>query len=218
MKQSASRQLYTHWNEKRRGRVSPERADLDPAAIRGCIADTFMLEIDAAKTYPFRLCGTRLGALFTQDPKGSSFLAFWQPGCGREMADLLASVHDEAMIIVAGVRAGAVSDKPADYELLLLPLRCQGKTHERIVGCLAPVAAPAWLGLVEGHPLALTSWRSISQAALRLGGDASRSVESRLFAAGAGPFDAQQDAVRRRAHLTVHQGGRGMLPKKTVKD
>jgi hypothetical protein len=214
MKQSASRQLYTHWNEKRRGRVSPERADLDPAAIRGCIADTFILEIDAEKSYPFRLCGTRLGALFTEDPKGKSFLGFWLEAFGRDIAELLASVHDEAMIIVAGVRAGAFTDKPADYELLLLPLRCRGKTHERIVGCLVPVAVPAWLGLLEGHPLALGSWRGISQAALRLGGDPAEELAPEAFRPVNGAFDLQEDAARRRAHLTVHQGGRAEEPSK----
>jgi hypothetical protein len=208
MKQSASRQLYSHWNEIRRGRVSPERADLDPAAIRGCIADTFMLEIDTGRSYPFRLCGTRLGALFTKDPKGESFLEFWGDACARDMADLLASVHDEAAIIVAGVEAGAGADRRAAYELLLLPLRCKGKTHERVVGCLAPVAIPAWLGLVEGHPLGLSSWRSVSQAALRLGGDPMGQQKPSALQRVGGAFDVEQDAARRRAHLTVHQGGR----------
>ena len=208
MKQSASRQLYSHWNEIRRGRISPERADLDPAAIRGCIADTFMLEIDAARTYPFRLCGTRLGALFTHDPKGKSFLDFWAEACARDMMELLASVHDEATIIVAGVEAGARAEHRAAYELLLLPLRCQGKTHERIVGCLAPVATPAWLGLVEGHPLDISAWRSVSQAALRLGGDPMGQARSAGAASRDAAFDAGMDAARRRAHLTVHQGGR----------
>ena len=206
MKQSASRQLYTHWNEKRRGRVSPERADLDPAAIRGCIADTFMLEIDASKTYPFRLCGTRLAALFTQDPKGGSFLGLWRSDSARDVRELLACVHDDAMIIVGGVRAGSFGEMPADYEMLLLPLRCQGKTHERIVGCLAPFAAPAWLGLINGQPLALTSWRSISQTSLRLGDKAAAGVRKAFQTAG-GAFDAQLDAVSRRAHLTVYTGG-----------
>lgn len=213
MKQSASRQLYTHWNEKRQGRVSPERADLDPAAIRGCIADTFMLEIDASKTYPFRLCGTRLGALITQDPKGGSFLGLWRQDCARDVKDLLASVHDEAMIIVGGVRAGSFCETPADYELLLLPLRCQGKTHERIVGCLAPVAAPAWLGLIDGRPLALTSWRSISPSSLRLTGTAAGGSRKIFQSAGAA-FDPQLDAATRRAHLSVLPGGRAQVRNK----
>ena len=213
MKQSASRQLYSHWNEIRRGRVSPERADLDPAAIRGCIADTFMLEIDMGRTYPFRLCGTRLGALFTNDPKGKSFLGFWSDACASDVADLLASVHDEAAIIVAGVEAGTRVDRRAAYELVLLPLRCKGKTHERIVGCLAPVAVPAWLGLVEGHPLGLSSWRSVSQAALRLGGDPIGQQKMSGFERAGGAFDVEQDAARRRAHLTVHQGGREQAAK-----
>ena len=211
MKQSASRQLYSHWNDIRRGRVSPERADFDPAAIRGCIADTLMLEIDAARTYPFRLCGTRLGALFASDPKSKSFVAYWKDECARDMRDLIASVHDEATIIVAGVEAGAA--QRAAYELLLLPLRCKGKTHERIVGSLAPVAVPAWLGLLEGHPLGLVSWRSVSQAALRLGDDPTGQSKVLDLAQRGGAFDQAQDAVRRRAHLRVYEGGRNAAAK-----
>ena len=207
MKQSASRQLYSHWNEMRRGRVSPERADLDPSIIRGCIADTFMLEIDAKRTYPFRLCGTRLGALFACDPKGKGFLAFWRDRCAQDIGALLASVHDEAAIIVAGVQAGLFAERPAAYEMLLLPLRCKGKTHERVVGCLAPVAVPAWLGLLDGHPLGLSSWRSISQAALRLGDDPIDDAREARLSRGGAAFDVQEDAVRRRAHLTIHSGG-----------
>jgi hypothetical protein len=208
MKQSASRQLYSHWNEMRRGRVSPERADMDPAMIRGCLADSFMLEIDAALTYPFRLCGTRLAALFTQEPKGRGFLEFWDAASVRDIAALIACVHDEATIIVAGVRTGGLAPAPGDYELLLLPLRHLGKTHARIMGCLAPVAVPAWIGLVEGYPLGLRSWRSISQAALRLSDSAAGKPREQAFLADAAAFDAMADAGRRRAHLTVYQGGR----------
>ena len=216
MKQSASRQLYSHWNEMRRGRASPERADMDPSAIRGCLADTFILEIDTAQTYPFRLCGTRLAALFTQDPKGRGFLDFWDGASARDIAVLIASVHDEATIIVAGARAGAIAATPSDYELLMLPLRHQGKTHARIMGCLVPVALPAWLGLVAGFPLGLLSWRSISQAALRLSdsalGPAHAGALSVGFSGAAGAFDGVADAARRRAHLTVHEGGRADTP------
>ena len=207
MKQSASRQLYSHWNDMRRGRASPERADMDPSAIRGCLADSFMLEIDRGLTYPFRLCGTRLAALFTHEPKGRGFLEFWDAESVRDIASLIACVHDETTIIVAGVAAGASGAAPCDYELLMLPLRHQGKTHARILGCFAPVALPAWLGLVEGHPLALRSWRSINQAALRLADVAMAQTDRGAFGA-AGVFDRRSDAAQRRAHLVVHEGGR----------
>ena len=185
---------------------------MDPAAIRGCLADTFMLEIDRALTYPFRLCGTRLAALFTQDPKGRGFLDYWDRASARDMADLVACVHDEATIIVAGVRAGGFAAAPIDYELLMLPLRHQGKTHARVMGCLAPVALPAWLGLVAGHPLGLRSWRSISQAVLRLADGARDAAREGGFFATEGAFEGDEDAVRRRAHLKVHEGGRDAAP------
>ena len=193
----------------RRGRASPERADMDPAAIRGCLADTFMLEIDRSLTYPFRLCGTRLAALFTFEPKGRSFLDFWDRSSTRDLADLIACVHDEATIIVAGVSAGAGAGPATDYEMLLLPLRHQGKTHARILGCLAPVALPVWLGLVAGQPLGLNSWRSIDQASLSgSDGEGERVTRSNAFSALGVPFDIKADAARRRVHLIVHDGGR----------
>ena len=207
MKQSASHQLYTHWNEKRRGRVSPERSDMDPAAIRGCLSDTFMLEIDGAGTYPFRLCGTRLAALFAGDPKGQSFLRYWDAVSAHELSGLLACVHDEATIIVAGAAAGRAAGTPVSYEMLLLPLRCDGKTHARVLGCLTPVAVPAWLGLVEGYPLALSSWRTVSQEALRLSNGQLGGLEAVGGMRLAATAKAPQTGVSRHAHLTVYQGG-----------
>jgi hypothetical protein len=208
MKQAASRQLFSHWNEMRRGRASPERADLDPSAIRGCLADSFMLEVDPPLHYPFRLCGTRLAALFTRDPKGCSFLDFWNRASASEVAGLIAGVHDEAEIIVAGVSAADAGAARADYELLLLPLRHEGKTHARVMGCLVPVALPPWLGLIEGNPLTLGSWRSIGQAALRLAASASKPGAAGGFALAEAPVGPNEGSAWRRAHLVVHEGGR----------
>ena len=46
MKHPSTRALYAYWDEKRGGRPAPDRADIDPAAIRHALGDTFMLAAD----------------------------------------------------------------------------------------------------------------------------------------------------------------------------
>jgi len=48
MKHGSIRELFDHWNERRGGRVMPQRADIDPAAIRRTLADTFIVSCDAS--------------------------------------------------------------------------------------------------------------------------------------------------------------------------
>jgi hypothetical protein len=64
MKHAASRELYAYWEERREGRLAPERADIEPGAIRQALSDTFILELaDASHGHSFRLAGTRVCAV-----------------------------------------------------------------------------------------------------------------------------------------------------------
>ena len=62
----------------RGARSAPERSEIDPAAIRGVLADTFILEVDISRRYPVRIAGTRTNALFLRELKGGGFLDLWQ--------------------------------------------------------------------------------------------------------------------------------------------
>ncbi len=44
MRHAASEALYTYWNEVRRGRIAPERLEIQPARIGSILLDTFILE------------------------------------------------------------------------------------------------------------------------------------------------------------------------------
>jgi hypothetical protein len=72
MKHPANRELYGYWNERRGDRLAPERADIEPSAIRQVLGDTFVLAADGIAHHPFRLAGTRLCALFGRELKGES--------------------------------------------------------------------------------------------------------------------------------------------------
>jgi hypothetical protein len=166
MRQAGTYELFTYWDELRRGRAAPERADLDPAAIRNVLADTFMLEVDAERTYPFCLSGTRLSALFDAELKGLPFLSLWNETQKPEIARMLQMVVDGACPIVAGAAAAPAGYDNTEFELLLLPLRYHGKTHARVLGRIAPAKRPSWLGLIPIEALEFLSMRVLEGGAL----------------------------------------------------
>ena len=77
MKHAASRELYAYWEERRGTRPAPERAEIEPGAIRGVLSDAFILALDGSAGHPVRLAGTRVCALFGRELKGESFLDLW---------------------------------------------------------------------------------------------------------------------------------------------
>ncbi len=174
MRQSVSRDLYAYWNQLRGDRSAPDRTDIDPAAIRHVLADSFIIEVEPSCVFPIRLCGTRLNALWLSDQKGKSFLDLWREEDRRNVAAALLTVIDGITPVVAGALARAPSidragpgvlaadlDRDMNLELLLLPLRHFGKTHSRLLGSLASSDQTPWLGRAVASPLHLKSLRVI---------------------------------------------------------
>jgi len=156
---AASQNLYSYWNSLRAARRAPERSEIDPAAIRGVLADTFILEVDPALRYPLRIAGTRTNCLFLRELRGSPFLDLWRNSDRREVGEILESVCDDAVAVVAGATARPTGLAGIELELLFLPLRHHGDTHARILGSCTPAAHAGWLGLLPVGPLELLSMR-----------------------------------------------------------
>jgi hypothetical protein len=159
MKLTSSRELYSYWNSLRGARSAPERSEIDPVAIRGVLADTFILEVNPLAGYPFRVAGARTSSLFQRELRGRPFLEIWQSSNRGEIAEMLAFVTDEASPVVGGALAKAPGFQSLELEFLLLPLRHRGATHSRILGLSTPAAAPNWLGLAAITPMTLQSMR-----------------------------------------------------------
>ena len=145
MKHTSSRQLFEYWNAQRGRRVAPERGDIDPGPIRRALSDTFILGRDG-QGHRFRLAGTRTCALFCRELKGEDFLSLWPQAEELQMRELLKAADDEATGFVAGVTARIASGASAELELLLLPLRHRDRSQIRLIGVLAPLMPPYWLG------------------------------------------------------------------------
>jgi len=193
MKQASSRELFGYWTQRRGQRPAPERGEIEPSAIRRALGDVFILEFERQSGHPFRLAGTRVCALFGRELKNEQFLNLWDAPSRAGLADLLDVVADEASGVVASARGRTAEGWSQDLELLLLPLAHRGDTHARMIGALAPLAVPFWLGASRLGAMTLGSVRHLDPA---------------LEAPTAARLAARTQGLARRAAFTVHKGGR----------
>ena len=203
MKQATTRELFSYWNDLRGGRTAPERADIDPAAIRTILSDTFILVFDRrddSPAFPFRLSGTRLNALFLTELKGRPMMDLWEAGDRSALTRILHGVLDDCTPVVAGLRAAPHRHAALELEMLLLPLRHHGRTHSRILGSITPMRVPSWLGLMPVEALSLYSLRLLDRHAI------ASLIERQASAAPAPHLDHVKP--KRYRNLVVHQGGR----------
>ena len=164
MKHAASRELYAYWQEKRGTRPAPERTEIEPGAIRGVLADAFVLALDRGASHPIRLAGTRMCALFGREIKGESFLDLWASTNRPTMEGLLSILSDECTGTVAGASGRNENGDSVELELLLLPLSIRRPIFACAIGVLAPLKIPSWLGTSPIGPLTIGGRRHIGVA------------------------------------------------------
>ncbi len=204
MKHPATTELFRYWDALRGERSAPERNDIDPGAIRTILADTFMLEFDSERRFPFRLAGTRVNALFDAEQKGTSFLELWTAAERRNLLGVLLGVANGPCPTLIGAGAAPAGHEALPFELLLLPMRHHGKTHSRILGLISPIGRPAWLGLLPVGPLKLTTLRTLDrqeQARPREVAATPQRLAARMRTVGRRPLET-------RPTLRVIEGGR----------
>lgn len=194
MKHSSTRGLYDYWNERRGDRPAPERFDIDPAAIRHVLGDTFMLAADFVDQLRFRLAGTRVCALFCREIKGETFKSLWNEASRRSVEDLLLTVTAENQSLVAGLTGRTEDGNELALEMLLLPLAHSGHARIRAIGVLVPFEPPYWLGERPLVELELATVRHVGPNA-----------EADVFAPH---FAPAQPKIRVRHGFVVYSGGR----------
>ncbi len=163
MRHPSTKAVFAYWNTQRGTRAAPERADIDPIAIRHALGDTIMLTADFVDQLRFRLAGTRVCALFCREIKGETFTGLWNEISRDLIQELLGIITSEQVGAVAGVRGRAADGDVVELELLLLPLAHSGHARIRALGVLAPARPPYWLGEKPVTELELTTLRHIGQ-------------------------------------------------------
>ncbi|SDR38092.1 PAS domain-containing protein [Pseudovibrio sp. Tun.PSC04-5.I4] len=161
MKHGASRILFEYWDEIRAERPAPERGDIQPSAIKSVLGDTFILELSNTDTFRFRLAGTRLCSLFCRELKGRNFLDGWQKKDQQAVSAMLSAITQDGAAAVISFTGATEMGQSVDLELLLLPIRVQGEGCTRILGCMAPLKRPFWLGVQAINKQSVNSLRLI---------------------------------------------------------
>jgi len=197
VKHTSTRVIFEYWNRQRGRRSAPTRSEIDPAAIRHVLGDTFMLAADFIDGIRFRLAGTRVCALFGREIKGEGFTAYWSDVSRAQIANIAIAAINETIGTVAGVTGRTEKGAETELELLLLPINQDGRTRIRALGSLAPLAPPYWLGEDPIVELELLTLRHV-------GGAAQADVAVPHFRSGAGQS--------MRHGFLVYSGGREIRP------
>ena len=192
MKHVSTRTVFEYWDRRRTKHRAPDRGDIDPAAIRRALGDTFMLAADFANQLRFRLAGTRVCALFGRELKGEAFAALWDTASSRAIEELLTIVTGEAAGAVVGLTGRTEEGAGTEIEMLLLPLAHDGRTRVRALGVLVPMVPPYWLGTTPVTALEIVGFRHIGPQVN------SRSVPH---------FARAAEASRRHHGFIVYSGG-----------
>ena len=139
------RALYTYWQDLRRGRPCPARADIDPSAIVGVLPNIGLFDVEQSpRRYRIRLMGTRIVSWYGCDLTGS-YLDEIDFGVGPGITfSILDQVVDR---VVAGHMTGEYTKQDGRtirYERLFMPLSSNGSAVDMVIGvaCRLPGDVP----------------------------------------------------------------------------
>jgi len=138
MRHAASRVLFAHWSEVKRGPVAPDRNDLDPSAMGSILQDVFILGAEAGGAWRYRVAGTRLSGYANRELRDEPFDRWWAAADRRDLAGMLDGVAADDAPLVGGACGTAPTQTRHDFELVLLPLRHGGRPGLRMLGGFFP--------------------------------------------------------------------------------
>ncbi len=138
MRQVASKTLYAHWSEVKRGAASPDRNDLDPSALGAILQDVFILGAEPGGPWRYRVAGTRLAGFADRELRDEPFERWWSAADRRDLGRMLESVVVEDAPLVGGAYGTSPDQLRYEFELVLLPLRHGGRAGLRMLGGFFP--------------------------------------------------------------------------------
>lgn len=202
-------ELYQYWNRLRRDRPAPTRVEIEPADIRGLLADTFILEMDSRDNAIFRLAGTRLCALFGRELKGFAFLSLWRERDTRAIGRLVRGVVADKSIVVVSFEGVTAKNRFTAFELVLLPLD-GGVDNPRLLGAVFAFDKPYWLGAEPLVELRIGALRVIDPERDHVFLDNRPSIDVPALAPDDATLAVPSEAapLRKVRHLVVLDGGR----------
>jgi hypothetical protein len=137
--------LYAYWNTIRANRIAPQRLEVEPSRISSVLPETFMLERIAPTAYRYRLAGTRLCEVFGTELRDTDMLEGWSALDRAALVRSLASTCAQGAVTLFVAEATSQTSRRVQLEAVLLPLT-HGEQITRVIGAMAPMQSPHWLG------------------------------------------------------------------------
>lgn len=134
MKHRNSHLLTGYWSRIRKGRDTPDQADIDPRAIKRMLSHVFILDARDLARPSYRLAGTALCDRFGQELRGTGFYRHWEAQCRDTLALLLGqSLTDRQPLCVSAI--GSTSQcGMVEMETVLAPLTYGAGAPRRFLG------------------------------------------------------------------------------------
>lgn len=212
MKHSASRELYDYWNRVRGSDRAPHRGAIEPSDIRRILADTFILEVADRDRHLVRLAGTRVCSIYCRELKGSNFFDLWAGEDRTAIETLAAAVAEDGAAAVVTIEARTAAGRELAAELLLLPLRHSGPDFDRVLGSLAVLDRPYWVGSEPITTQRLASlrliWPDDAPRFMRRRTDIVPGATNRVVETASTTIPFPGKNIKRRGHLVVLDGGK----------
>lgn len=146
MQHVSIRTLYAYWDTIRNGRIAPRRFEVEPAKISGLLGETFIAECSGLLAFRFRLAGTRICEQFGRELRGVSFLSFWHNEDRNAIASMIRKIIDDGAVGHGTFTAETAGQRKAAFEFAMLPLIHTGSSINRMLGAIAAIEPPFWLG------------------------------------------------------------------------
>lgn len=210
MKQDGSIALFQYWNGLRAGRPAPAHTEIEPAAIKSVLADTFILERRPRGTAHFRLAGTRVCAIYARELRGVSFASLWDSEARPQVDRIVEGVFATGSVLVASFEGTTYGGRSTPFEMIVLPLAAAGGQAPRCLGLVTAVDKPFWLGAdaIVGGTFGTLSVIDPARTAFRPGRASIGVPALSPLELPAGEEFSRPAGARRVRHLVVLDGGR----------
>ncbi|MCF6326905.1 MAG: PAS domain-containing protein [Devosiaceae bacterium] len=216
MQRTSTKTLFSYWNQLRGSRSAPERKNVDPTKIRNALSNTFILEADEKNHFSFRLAGSHLCSTYCRELKGRNFEHLWSDKDRDAIKTLIKAVTNDHAVALVTFEGTSQSSNKMNFETILLPLRHNGSSTNRILGAMSADDEPYWFGAQPIIDQRITGLRliwpddvsmdtSFLDVSTHIDQDVQFEEDSQLFAT---PAKVHGVNARRYAHLAVIDGGR----------
>lgn len=158
MQHNSSNQLLTYWDTVRNGRFAPNRFEIEPVKISKILADVFILEAVDINNYGFRLAGTRICTSLGHELRNRNLLDYFTGDDRQAVQNLLHNVIKDGAGAVLEFECTNGDREIAVFEMLMLPLTHTDLKVSRVLGSMAPLTQPYWIGTVELRNMKLKSF------------------------------------------------------------